>query len=214
MTSASIHQHRPERALKLARGPGWRRSLPVRRTAATIAASLGLAVLAAGCGGSNAPGVPGAGSHNSNHTRASSSHGAIAQLLAYARCMRSHGISDFPDPTTTGGGISISQHGGPGSDLNRNNPTYEAAHQACRTLQPGGVQAPTVSPQKLAAEARWARCMRSHGLPSFPDPNGQGAFDRNKFDENSPAFQTASNACRSLKAAVGPIAVANQGNAR
>jgi len=214
MTSASIHQHRPERALKLARGPGWRRSLPVRRTAATIAASLGLAVLAAGCGGSNAPGVPGAGSHNSNHTRASSSHGAIAQLLAYARCMRSHGISDFPDPTTTGGGISISQHGGPGSDLNRNNPTYEAAHQACRTLQPGGVQAPTVSPQKLAAEARWARCMRSHGLPSFPDPNGQGAFDRNKFDESSPAFQTASNACRSLKAAVGPIAVANQGNAR
>ena len=213
MTSASIHQHRPERALKLARGPGWRRSLPVRRTAATIAASLGLAVLAAGCGGSNAPGVPGAGSHNSNHTRASSSHGAIAQLLAYARCMRSHGISDFPDPTT-GGGISISQHGGPGSDLNRNNPTYEAAHQACRTLQPGGVQAPTVSPQKLAAEARWARCMRSHGLPSFPDPNGQGAFDRNKFDESSPAFQTASNACRSLKAAVGPIAVANQGNAR
>ena len=212
MTSASIHQHRPERALKLARGPGWRRSLPVRRTAAKIAASLGLAVLAAGCGGSNAPGVPGAGSHNSNHTRASSSHGAIAQLLAYARCMRSHGISDFPDPTTTGGGISISQHGGPGSDLNRNNPTYEAAHQACRTLQPGGVQAPTVSPQKLAAEARWARCMRSHGLPSFPDPNGQGAFDRNKFDESSPAFQTASNACKSLKTALGAIPVANGPN--
>jgi hypothetical protein len=105
-------------------------------------------------------------------------------------------------------------HGGPGSDLNRNNPTYEAANQACRTLQPGGVQAPTVSAQKLAADERWARCMRSHGLPSFPDPNGQGAFDRNKFDESSPAFQTASNACRSLKAAVGPIAVANQGNAR
>ena len=212
MTNASTHEHHAKHVPQLARGPGRRRSLPLRRTAATIAALLGLAVLAAGCGGSNAPGVPGAGSHNNNHTRASSSHGAIAQLLAYARCMRSHGISDFPDPTTTGGGISISQHGGPGSDLNRNNPTYEAANQACRTLEPGGGLAPTLSSQKIAAEVNWARCMRSHGLPSFPDPNGQGAFDRNKFDESSPAFQTASNACKSLKTALGAIPVANGPN--
>ena len=211
MPNASNHEHRPERSLKLARGPGLRRSLPVRRTAATIAASLGLAVLA-GCGGSNGPGVPGAGSHGSNHTPAPSSHGTLAQFLAYSRCMRSHGISDYPDPTTSGGGVGISTHGGPGSDLNRNNPRYEAAHQACRTLEPGGMQASTVSAQKIAAEARWARCMRSHGLPSFPDPNGQGAFDRNKFDESSPAFQTASNACKSLKATAGPIPVANGPN--
>jgi hypothetical protein len=126
--------------------------------------------------------------------------------------MRSHGVSDFPDPTTSGGEAAISTHGGPGSDLNRNNPTYEAAHQACRTLQPGEVQAPTISAQLVAAEVSWARCMRSHGLPSFPDPNAQGAFDRNKFDESSPAFQTASNACRSLKATGGPIPVANGSN--
>ena len=212
MTGASNHQHRPERALKLAPGSGLRRWLPIRRTGATIAALLGLAVLAAGCGGSNGPGVPSAASDKSNHTSASSSRGAMAQVLVYSQCMRSHGIADFPDPTTSGGGASISVHGGPGSDLNRNNPTYEAAHQACRTLQPGGVQAPTVSPQKLAAEARWARCMRSHGLPSFPDPNGQGAFDRNKFDESSPAFQTASNACKSLMTALGAIPVANGPN--
>ena len=47
------------------------------------------------------------------------------------------------------------------------------------------------------------------GLPSFPDPNRQGAFDRNKFDESTPAFQSASNACQSLKQAVGPVAVHN-----
>ena len=136
----------------------------------------------------------------------------MAQFFAYSRCMRSHGVRDFPDPTTSGGAISISRMGGPGSDLNVHNPTYEAANQACRTLEPGRGLAPTLSSQKIAAEVNWARCMRSHGLPSFPDPNGQGAFDRNKFDENSPAFQTASNACKSLKTALGAIPVANGPN--
>ena len=210
MTSASTHEHRRERALKLARGPGLRRSLPVRRTAATIAALLGLAVLA-GCGGSNGPGVPSSGSHSSSHAPASS-RGTVAQFFAYSRCMRSHGVRDFPDPTTSGGAISISRMGGPGRDLNVHNPTYEAANQACRTLEPGGGLAPTLSSQKIAAEVNWARCMRSHGLPRFPDPNGQGAFDRNKFDESSPAFQTASKACKSLMTALGAIPVANGPN--
>jgi hypothetical protein len=174
-----------------------------------IAALLGLAVLAAGCGGSNGPGVPSAGSNKSNHARAASasSGGVAAQFLAFSRCMRSHGFSDFPDPTTSGGGVGIQLNRGPGSDLNPNNPKFKAAQQVCQSLAPlpGGSQTPTQSAQQIAAELRWARCMRSHGLPSFPDPNGQGAFDRNKVDENSPAFQTASNACASLRS--GPLPV-------
>jgi hypothetical protein len=55
--------------------------------------------------------------------------------------MRSHGISDFPDPTTSpGGGVGIQIHGGPGSDLGRNNPRFRAANQTCRSLQPGSGQ--------------------------------------------------------------------------
>ena len=213
MTSASIHQHRPERALKLARGPGWRRSLPVRRTAATIAASLGLAVLAAGCGGSNAPGVPGAGSHNNNHTRASSSHGAIAQLLAYARCMRSHGISDFPDPTTTGGGISISQHGGPGSDLNPQSLAYRSAQQSCGHLLPaGGHGSAQPTAHDTAQMLHVSQCMRQHGIAGFPDPTQSSPGNPSEYsavisrngvvfaipksiDVNSPAFKQAGTAC-------------------
>ena len=113
--------------------------------------------------------------------------------------MRSHGIPDFPDPTTSpGGGVSFQINGGPGSDLDHNDPRFKAADKACRGLLPGGGQAPApLSAQKIAAEVSWARCMRSHGLPGFPDPNSQGAFDSSKFDETSPAFQTASNACKS-----------------
>jgi hypothetical protein len=120
--------------------------------------------------------------------------------------MRSHDIHDFPDPTTSpGGGWAIQTHGGPGSDLDHNNPTYEAANRKCHVLMPAGSQAATVPAKKLAADVKWARCMRSHGLPTFPDPDPQGAFDRSKIDENSPAFPTASNACRSLNAGPTPV---------
>jgi hypothetical protein len=56
-------------------------------------------------------------------------------LLKYSQCMRSHGIKDFPDPTTSGG-ISISA--GPGSDLDPNNPTFQTAQTACQHYLPGG----------------------------------------------------------------------------
>ena len=189
MISAPNHEHHAEHVRDLARGPGRRRSLPVGRAAAMIAALLGLTALAAGCGGSNGPSTAG-----------SSSGTAMTQALAYTRCMRSHGVSDFPDPTTPpGGGVAFSINGGPGSNLNASNPTFKAANQACRALLPGGQQPATGSPPKIAAEVKWARCMRTHGVPSFPDPNSQGALDSSKFDNNSPAFHSASNACKALQ---------------
>jgi hypothetical protein len=177
--------------------PKGRHVLMVMKWTAAMAAVVGFAILAAGCGGSNSPGA------------ARGSSALFAKFLAYSRCMHSHGISDFPDPTTSpGGGVGINVNGGPGSDLNKHNPRFKAANQACRSLEPGGTSGtPQQSSQKIAAEVKWARCMRSHGLPSFPDPNSQGAFDRSKFDESTPAFQSASTACQSLMSAVGPIPV-------
>lgn len=208
MTSPHRHDDHTDSDPQRRRWPG-RRRLPLVRWTATITAALGLALIAAGCGGgSNGPGVAGGGS-NKTHAAASTgsaSGSPIAQLYAFSRCMRRQGLADFPDPTTSGPGVGLALNGGPGSDLNRDNPRFKAAKQACQYLLKGGSQA-TQSVQKMYDEVHWARCMRSHGLPSFPDPNGQtGAFDRSKFDENSPAFQTASIACRSLRPA-GPIPV-------
>lgn len=161
--------------------------------------------MAAGCGGAKSPGVAGGGGGTAG---GGSSSGGLAKFEAYSRCMRSHGISDFPDPTTSpGGGVGLSLNGGPGTDLNPSNPRFNAANQTCHSLEPGGSTTPEQTAQKIAAEVKWAQCMRSHGLPSFPDPNGQGAFDRSKFDESTPAFQSASTACQSLKQAIGPIPV-------
>jgi hypothetical protein len=50
------------------------------------------------------------------------------KLLAFSACMRAHGLKDFPDPSN--GGLQI--HVQPGSDLTRNNPTFQKAQQACK----------------------------------------------------------------------------------
>jgi hypothetical protein len=129
----------------------------------------------------------------------------MAQAVVYARCMRSHSVSDCPDPIASpGGGVAFQINGGPGSDLNHNNPRFKAADEACQSLFPGGGQSPPPPGQKIAAEVKWALCMRSHGPPSFPEPNAQGAFDSSRFNDSSPAFQTASKACEALEP-TGPI---------
>ena len=203
MTSTADHRHHEmRRQVCRYEGRDIRHrptSRPVRAAIVT-AAMVGLIGLMAGCGGTKSPGANGNGGSTS---------GPLAQFEAYSRCMRGHGIPDFPDPTANpGGGISIQINGDPGSDLNRNNPKFKAANQTCQSLEPRGGSEPFAVPaQKIAAEVKWAQCMRSHGLSSFPDPDSQGAFDSSKFNESTPAFQSASNACQSLMNDLGPIPV-------
>ncbi len=59
----------------------------------------------------------------------------LAQALKFSQCMRSHGISDFPDPQSQpGGGIAIRIRAGQGSNLNPQSPQFQAAQQACQGL--------------------------------------------------------------------------------
>ncbi len=60
----------------------------------------------------------------------------LAQALQYAECMRSHGITDFPDPQSSNGRVGFSITASPGSDLNPDNPQFEAAQRACEDLLP------------------------------------------------------------------------------
>jgi hypothetical protein len=46
---------------------------------------------------------------------------------------------------------------------------------------------------------RYAACMRSHGVPDFPDPSASGGFDLPRgADPSSPAFRAAQTTCRKL----------------
>jgi hypothetical protein len=54
---------------------------------------------------------------------------------------------------------------------------------------------------KVANGAKFAACMRSHGVPRFPDPNGQGAITIGPgagVDPDSPKFKAAQKACEKL----------------
>ena len=158
-----------------------------RRRTATLAAAVGIALLAAACGGGGTAAGPGASAKPSASK-------AQAQALAFSQCMRAHGVPKFPDPTINGNAISI---GGSMNSLDVSQSVLQAAMQACRKLMPNG-GAPGNSPQDIAADVKFAQCMRSHGEPGFPDPNSSGVFVLNGIDPSSSAFEAAQQACKSV----------------
>ena len=145
---------------------------PAARAAAAITAAAALALLAAACSGSQ----PAAGSGGSTDARGSE---ASSSAVAYSHCMRSHGVPNYPDPDRSGQlPKGDAQHFGVSSSQ------YQAAQQACRPMLPtgGSLQQqehqcmqnsdcpPALVQQMLTADRKLAQCMRSHGVPNFPDP--------------------------------------------
>jgi hypothetical protein len=121
-----------------------------------------------------------------------------AGLLAYSECMRSHGVPDFPDPV----GNSLQLRAGPGSDLDPTSPKFIAAQKACQALQPGGKPGATITEAQKAQALKYSACMRSNGVPNFPDPtfsNGGTQLKITNIDPESPQFVAAQKACRSLQ---------------
>jgi hypothetical protein len=178
------------------RGP---RAWP-RRTAPLAALVIAGAVVLAGCGGGSAsPGSDSPGKANGGSTRLT---GALTKAIRFSQCMRAHGITGYPDPKEAGGQISISMRITPGSDLNPHSPRYQAAQSACKAFRPFGNM---TAAQKAAANVKalkYSQCMRSHGISSYPDPNGQGTISVAAgpgIDPTSPLFQRAQHACQSLE---------------
>jgi hypothetical protein len=153
------------------------------RGAALLVALAGLALLMTACS------LPGAAGQASS---SSSSPDPKNGLLEYARCMRSHGVSNFPDPDSSGGTVLP-------QGVDPNSPQFTAAQQACQSkLRSGQSTPPPQDRQKLLA---YAACMRSHGVPDFPDPSSDGplVIDPNQLDPNSPQFKAADQACKQYR---------------
>jgi hypothetical protein len=61
----------------------------------------------------------------------------VQAMLAFARCMRSHGVAKFPDPKVAGnGGVQLSINANSGVDPG--SPVFQSAQKACQSLQPHG----------------------------------------------------------------------------
>jgi hypothetical protein len=53
-------------------------------------------------------------------------------MLQFSECMRSHGLSNFPDPSFVAGGARLRI--GPGLGIDPNSPAFKAAQKACQPL--------------------------------------------------------------------------------
>ncbi|MGA3353975.1 MAG: hypothetical protein ABSD85_12430 [Acidimicrobiales bacterium] len=188
-------------------GARWRRRRARIAKALPIAVLLGIATCAAACsGGPAAPNVASIGSTTTttSATGTAASNGqpnlqqAYQAQLAYAQCMRAHGVPNFPDPTLTSHAVSF----GAGHNINQDSPQFVSASTTCKRLVPDG--GPPSTAQLQAAIARLlknAQCMRTHGVPNFPDPivsaHNIGIFLKG-VDPNSPGFQAAQRTCQKL----------------
>jgi hypothetical protein len=100
-------------------------TVPIRATAGRLALLTGIALGAAACGGraaNPASGPDGPGQHSS-----------VSFSLAFATCMRAHGVPDFPDPDGQAGQL------GPGSGIDPGSPRFQSAlNGPCKPLAPPG----------------------------------------------------------------------------
>ena len=171
------------------------------RPVSALAVSVFLALLVAGCGGGGSAGRPVAqlDATTTQPASASSSYSPTDQPLAFSHCMRSHGVPNFPDPNSSGVWPKSQV------ELAAGNSRFEAATQACGHLLPDG--GPGVPPSPAVVElirtdmTKFAHCMRTHGLPNWPDPIvdnlGRGNFDMQAagINTNSPQITAKIHNC-------------------
>jgi hypothetical protein len=121
-------------------------------------------------------------------------------LVRFAQCMRSHGVPDFPDPTSP---QEFKQSIGARSE---GSPVSRSAETACMHVLRGGgppSQSPAQRHAQTVAGRAFARCLRSHGFANFADPTSSGQITHEMLanagiNPRQPAVLQAADACVSV----------------
>lgn len=160
----------------------------LRRTSSMAVLVTAVALVAGACGGSDKEGDGGDSAASSQSTSQSSEK---TQMLAYAKCMRSNGVADFPDPQAQGG-LTLPKGVDPKSDA------FKKADDQCKSQRPdrGGSGEGGDAPSQEQLD--FAKCMRENGVPKFPDPQSAGGMleQGSGIDIKSPEYQKANEACK------------------
>jgi hypothetical protein len=128
--------------------------------------------------------------------------------------MRSHGVTNFPDPVvhSSPGSESVGIKVTPGLT---SSPNFNSAQKACNAILPAGNNTNGPSPAQQQARTRefvaFAQCLRTHGYTSFPDPNSRGELNPQQIaasgtDVHTPGFFDVARGC--LPALKGTVSVA------
>ena len=141
--------------------------------------------------------VAGCGSASGGGNHGNSTATARDKAVKFAECMRSNGVSGFPDPNASGQ-LTIDAVAN-GSSIDTNSTTFKQAMSACKNLEPPGFTGPKVTPQLRSARLAFAQCVRDHGVPDFPDPTPNRPLKdtRRIPTTNTPAGMSALHAAMS-----------------
>ena len=169
--------------------------MKIRRLAwplAAVAAAIGAAALAVGCGGDS-----------DDAAGDTASDRRMEAALDWAKCMRENG-ANVPDPRIGANGL-IQIGPRPGEDAPSEATMRRAAKECDDILRRGGPGRPPSAEERERMEQaalEHARCMRKHGV-DVPDPrfDGEGGGVAIEIDPermSSPAWRAAEKACGSL----------------
>ena len=166
-----------------------------RRRPLAALALIAMGALISACG-SSAPAETGGGGNTAANAQ---------KAVTFSKCMRSNGVSEFPDPGASGkftiDGIVN------GSSLDPSAPAFKQAISACKDLEPAGFTGGKRSHQQQSAGLKFAQCIRANGVNDFPDPvNGQPLVDTNLIPSAATAsgmsiLNAAMRKCRDFVAA-------------
>ena len=149
-----------------------------------------VALTSAGCSNGSAK--------NGNTGAASSTGSKIAtkheKAVRFAECMRSNGVSAFPDPDASGK-LTIDAVVN-GSSVDTNSAAWKQAINACKALEPPGFSGSKATPKQMSARLKFAQCVRDNGVKDFPDPTKDGPIvDTNRIPSSAtPSGMSALNA--------------------
>ena len=127
-------------------------------------------------------------------------------LVAFSSCMRSHGVPNFPDPQPGASNAKFPS----AQQLGVGSPQLSTAENACQHLLPAGIGdqfPPAEVPLLLSGMTKFSQCVRSHGVPNWPDPavdsEGRPFFPLSshgftRAEAHSPQLGTKEDECQHL----------------
>lgn len=165
---------------------------PLRLVPLAMTCALALAACGSSSPTASVPSLPGVGQRP-----AETQSGSLTEWRAAVACARRHGMAGLPDPVIGANGkVTL-----PGLvQIPTPTPAVQAACGAqIRAIQSTVSTNTPESASDIRALLRVARCMRTHGFPRWPDPNGRGEFHVRSADAGTQAqFNRAVAACNSL----------------
>jgi hypothetical protein len=159
-----------------------------RRRPLAALVMIAMVALISACGSSGPAQTGAGGSGGANGTAA-----AHAKAVKFAECIRSNGVTAFPDPDASGQfAYGIPSYSSP---LNPSSPAWQKAIAACKTLEPAAFMPTSFTPTQLAARLKFAQCVRANGVPSFPDPTAHGPLVDVQNGQSIPGLHAAIQKC-------------------